>query len=337
MNAEELAFFNQQLAGMLKHGLPLEGSIRQLCESMRRGQLRTELQKLADDLSSGTPLKDAVQARNLPAVYVQLLQVGAQSGDLPAVLTLVADYYQRAQLVWTRLKGLMVYPAIVLFFSLLLSLLFSLILSKLSREIWVMDDFIFDRPPPMSVTVFFFLKFWGPPFLIGLALAALLLTSLLPKARAWVRWRLPGYHETSLSQVASLMAILLRSGCTMDQALQLAIVSEARSPAAGELSNWRRRLSEGHAKFADFAIPGKIFPPMFLWFVNNGGEDPALGFQRAADVYQARAQYRADMLLYGVMPFSVLVLGILIFDQFYTMALAFIRFMTEMIRALTYY
>ena len=60
------------------------------------------------------PFQQALAARKLPPFYVQMLQVGVKSNDLPGMLTLVADYYQSANLIWTRLKGLMVYPAIVL-------------------------------------------------------------------------------------------------------------------------------------------------------------------------------------------------------------------------------
>jgi len=118
MKYEELAFVNQQLAGMLKSGIPLEGALRQLCANMRRGQYRTELDALEKDLAKGVPLKEALSARKLPEFYVRMIQLGAQSNDLPGVLTLVADYYQRAHLGWTRLKGLMVYPVIVLVASL---------------------------------------------------------------------------------------------------------------------------------------------------------------------------------------------------------------------------
>ena len=62
-----------------------------------------------------------------------MLEVGAQANDLPGVLTLLADHYQRRQVIWTRLKGLMVYPAIVLCGALLLSCFLSVLLSTLSE------------------------------------------------------------------------------------------------------------------------------------------------------------------------------------------------------------
>ena len=60
MKYDEFAFFNQQLAAMLRDGIPLEGALRRLCPEMRRGTLRDELQTLEADLAKGTPMADAL-------------------------------------------------------------------------------------------------------------------------------------------------------------------------------------------------------------------------------------------------------------------------------------
>ena len=91
MKLDEFAFFNQQLAAMLRDGIPLESALGQLCSSMRHGELREELEKLRADLANGIPIKQALTARELPPFYVQMIQVGVQSNDLPRVLTLVAE------------------------------------------------------------------------------------------------------------------------------------------------------------------------------------------------------------------------------------------------------
>ena len=52
-----------------------------------------------------------------------------------------------------------------------------------------------------------------------------------------------------------------------------------------------------------------------MWLVAHAGEDLAAGFQRAAELFQARAAYRADLLLYSALPCSVLVLGSMILLQ----------------------
>jgi type II secretory pathway component PulF len=101
MKYDEFAFLNQQLAAMVRDGIPLESALRRLCADMRQGPLRAELEKLEADLAKGTPLREAVRARQLPELYRQMLEVGAQSNDLPGILTMLADHYQRRHVIWT--------------------------------------------------------------------------------------------------------------------------------------------------------------------------------------------------------------------------------------------
>ena len=145
MKLDEFAFFNQQLAAMLRDGIPLESALGQLCASMRRGELREELEKLRADLANGVPIKQALASRKLPQFYVQMMQVGVQSNDLPGVLTIVADYYQSGNLIWTRLKGLMVYPAIVLGGTLALSVLVAVLFGAAAVAAFILSKTVLGR------------------------------------------------------------------------------------------------------------------------------------------------------------------------------------------------
>lgn len=308
MKTDEFAFFNQQLAAMLRDGIPLEGALQRLGAEMREGPLRTTVQSLVDDLSRGTPLKEAIRKCDLPELYRYLVEVGAQSNDLPGVLTLIADHYHRRYTIWTRLKGLMTYPLIVLVASFCLSLLLAQVLD---RTVWPSLAVIsYDIPPSTYRTAL-----WIPPILLGagLALAVLVLSS--PAGRRALRWRVPSFRESSLAQIGSTLSLLLRNGVPLDAALALAERMESGSCAADEIAVWRQRLAAGHAKFAEMAPAGRAFPPLFIWLVAHGREDLSGGFQRAADLYQSRANHRADLLLYSALPCSVLALGIMIVLQ----------------------
>ena len=103
MKYDEFAFFNQQLGTMLRDGIPLEGALQQLCASMQRGEMREQLEQLEAALKAGTPLDAALAPRQLPDFYKQMLRIGAQGNDLPGMLLLLADYYQQADSIWTRL------------------------------------------------------------------------------------------------------------------------------------------------------------------------------------------------------------------------------------------
>ena len=104
MRQDEFAFFNRQLAVMLRNGIPLEGALKQLCLGMSGGALRAEIEQLEADLERGTPLTEALARRKLPEFYARMVEIGARSNDLPGVLTLLADHYERANALWNRLK-----------------------------------------------------------------------------------------------------------------------------------------------------------------------------------------------------------------------------------------
>ena len=198
MNYDQLGFVNQQLASMLRDGIPLEGSLRQLCANMERGALRTELELLEKDLATGMPLGKALKHRTLPEFYTQMLQVGARGNDLPSILTLLADYYQNADALWTRLKGLMVYPVIVLG----LSFAFSAWVAVLGHRLSIM--LVNDRglsslgmlkpkapPPDLSFQVYT----WLPPVLLALVALPFVAGLSIPPLRRELRWRLPAFRE----------------------------------------------------------------------------------------------------------------------------------------------
>ncbi len=307
MKTDEFAFFNQQLAAMLRDGIPLEGALQRLCTEMQDAPLRAELHTLAADLAQGVPLPEAIRRRQLPELYRCLVAVGAQSNDLPGVLTLLADHYQRRYHIWNRLKGLMVYPFIVLTASLGLSLLLAYVLEELVRP----SLSLISQPQPPG----FHPALWMSPILLALLLGAAIVGLTVPAARQRLRWRVPTFRESSLAQIASALALLLRNGVALDPALALVERMESGSRAGAEISDWRRRLAAGRGKFLDLAQPGRAFPPLFLWLVAHGREDLGAGFQHAADIYQSRANHRAELLLYSALPCSVLALGLLIVMQ----------------------
>lgn len=323
MRYEELAFVNQQLAGMLRSGIPLEGALRRLCGDMRRGAFRTELEALEADLARGTPLPAALASRHLPEFYVRMIQVGARSNDLPGVLTLVADYYRRAHLGWTRLKGLLVYPLVVLLASLAVSTFVALLCNALVsgqgiglvRAGGLLDGELDGRAGGAGMERLL-LRTWAPAVALGLVTLAACLALAAPAGRRYLRWRLPGFREQSLTHFASTMNLLLASGNPLAESLDLTGHLEAGTPAGSEVQRWKTRLADGTARVADAARDFKVFPPLFVWLLAQGGEDLAAGFRKAAEIYSARAIYRIEMLLHVALPVMVLALGTLILTQF---------------------
>jgi general secretion pathway protein F len=317
MNYDEFAFFNQQLAAMLRDGIPLEGALKQLCAGMRGGLLRHEFEQLESDLARGTPLDQALARRALPDLYRRMVAVGARSNDLPGVLTLLADHYHRANALSTRLKGLLVYPLLVILLSLGLTLMLSLVLSHFLRQF---PEGLIEASGLAVASV------WMPPLLLSAVAVVAVAALAVPRWRARLRWRLPAFRDASLAQLASAMSLMLKNGTPLPEALALAESLESGTAAAKTLARWRSFIENGQGKPAQWPAAAPL-PPLFVWLVQKGGEDLATGFRKAAEIYQARAAHLIELALYGALPVSILLLGQMIFWQAAPMVQTMIRFM----------
>ena len=321
MKLDEFAFVNQQLAGMLRSGLPLEGALRQLCASLDAGELKTELTALEADLAKGTPLRDALPRRKLPEFYQRMLLIGAQANDLPGVLLLLADYYQRLDALWTRLKGLMVYPLIVLLASTALSLVLGHLLDIVGTEIIARGE-IFSFTPAMYN--WYQLRHVPTFGLCGLTVA-LVAVLVLPSLQRQLRWLVPGFREAALAQLAAGLAMLLRGGCPLGETIGLLCQLEAGSPVADELKTWGERLASGQGELKELSAGSHVSPPLFMALAPESGTDLAQGFSRVADTFQARAAARAESLLYSALPVMVAALGMVIAMQLFPIFFVLVR------------
>jgi type IV pilus assembly protein PilC len=317
MKYDEFAFFNQQLAAMLRDGIPLEGALKRLCEEMRAGELRVELQALEADLARGTPMTDALKPRQLPELYKRMVLVGIKSGDLPGTLTMLADYFQRQSDVWSRLRSMMTYPLIVMFAAFLISFviasLWTFVIGPSFRDLYAGMDM---KLPEATLFALETLQaIWVFPIVLGILFLVVTAVLFQPVMRGKLLWRLPAFKEANIARVASALALLLKNGVALPDAIGLVADLEDNQAATSDLQQWKTKLSSGVAKFSQFAAINRMFPPLFVWVVAGAGEDLTAGFRRAGEIYQSRAIYRTEVALFSVLPFASLFLGAIVLSQ----------------------
>lgn len=329
MKYDEFAFFNQQLAAMLRDGIPLEGALQRLCQEMRHSPLRDELHALEGDLAKGTPIADALKPRQLPELYKRMVLVGAKGGDLPGALTMLADYFQNQNHVWTRLKSMMTYPLIVMFVAFVISLglavLWTCVLGPVFGDMF--HGMGISLPGATQFALMSLNSIWVFPVTLGVLFAVALGIVFLPAMRGKLLWRLPAFKEATVSRIASAMALLTRNGVPLPEAIGLVEQLETSPVASADLQNWRSKIASGAVKFSEIAARNQIVPPLFVWVVSSAGEDITAGFNRAAEIYHARAIYRTEVALFSVLPVASLFLGALVISQAFLVISMFLPLM----------
>jgi type II secretory pathway component PulF len=159
-----------------------------------------------------------------------------------------------------------------------------------------------------------------PALLLGALAVVVLAVLIVPAWRAAARWWLPGFKEAHLSRLASSLGLLIKGGVDLGAALGLMRRLETGGRIGRDLALLEHELSQGVNKFPELGRGTRAIPPLFFWLVAGEGEDLAGGFARAAELYGARANYKADLLLNSALPASIVALGLVIVIQIFSTA-----------------
>lgn len=119
VGAEEFLIFNQQLAALLKAGVPLLGALDALCERRQSGKLGGLLREIRDDVKGGSSLSAAFASRGawFPSIYPATLASGEQSGELATVISRFVKTSKAGLKLRARVVSAFIYPAFILFIA----------------------------------------------------------------------------------------------------------------------------------------------------------------------------------------------------------------------------
>src|SRR4029079_11117128 len=112
----EFLVFNQELATLLKAGMPLVQSLDLLKRRVESPVFRSVLDDVHEKVRSGTALSDAfgMHGELFPSVYTASILAGERSGNLDAVLRRYVEYTKIIQTVKSETVSALVYPAILI-------------------------------------------------------------------------------------------------------------------------------------------------------------------------------------------------------------------------------
>ena len=91
-----VARWSRTLATMFAAGVPLVESLDAVAGAAGNSVYATATKRIQTDVSTGTSLTNAMMATHLfPNMVLQMVQIGEESGSLDAMLTKIADFFER--------------------------------------------------------------------------------------------------------------------------------------------------------------------------------------------------------------------------------------------------
>jgi len=108
--------FARNLSLMLKAGLALSRAISVIERQSKSNILKKILSEMVEDISKGLSFADALgkHPKSFPPLFVSMVHSGEQSGSLSESLKAVADQMDSSYTLTRRIRGAMIYPAVIL-------------------------------------------------------------------------------------------------------------------------------------------------------------------------------------------------------------------------------
>ncbi len=112
---QELATFTQQLANLLRSGMPLTVALNSMTHLGSKGISSQVSKDLKQDVTEGKSLSDAMQRQGIifSDLYINMVRAGEQSGALVDVLQRLATHFERFAEVQSKFVSALIYPAVV--------------------------------------------------------------------------------------------------------------------------------------------------------------------------------------------------------------------------------
>ena len=116
VTTKDRIMFTRQLATLIGAGLPLSASLRTVAEQTESKGMKGIAEEIITSVESGKSLYEAFSAHPevFNGVYLALIQAGETSGTLDLALKRLADQEEKDAAMMSKIKGALVYPAIIL-------------------------------------------------------------------------------------------------------------------------------------------------------------------------------------------------------------------------------
>jgi len=321
----DITLFSRQVATMLNASVPLVQSLDLIAKGSEKPLLKQLITAISHDVSTGIALSQVLASypKYFDNLYCDLVEVGEQSGALDIIYDRIATYQEKSQVLKSKIKKAMLYPAAILFVAGAVTLLLLLFVIPQFKGIY--QSFGAELP---SFTLFVlnisaFLKSHWLLILVS-GIASILLFKRGHRKSQKIRNHTDKFllkipiigsllHKAAIARFARTLATTFTAGIPLIDALVSAADTSGNYVYRSAIKMMRAEVMEGmqihHAMNATH-----LFPNMVSQMVMIGEESGTLDsmLSKVADIYEGEVDNSVDGLTSLLEPIIMVILGIIV-------------------------
>jgi len=283
----ELINFTFHIEQLIKSGVPLIESLKDIRNSLEYSHFTDVLQTIIDDIEGGKTLSLALAEHPtiFDRVYVTLVRIGEETGQLAEVLKDLADTIRWQDELVSQTKKIMIYPAIV---SVIVLLVVAFLMMYLMPQLLPFIKNIGSEIPLHTQILIevsnIFVEYWYLIFSLPIVLffairfasrrnheVRYFLDDL--KLKIWIFG--PLLAKIKLARFANYFAMMYSSGITVLDALKISEDMIDNQVLEQSIRQARSSISDGVMISKSFEIVG-VFPSMIVRMLKVGEDTGAM-------------------------------------------------------------
>ncbi|ENM2830367.1 type II secretion system F family protein [Vibrio cholerae] len=120
VKGKDITILTRQLATMLTTGVPIVQALKLVGDNHRKAEMKSILAQITKSVEAGTPLSKAMRtaSAHFDTLYVDLVETGEMSGNLPEVFERLAAYREKSEQLRAKVIKALIYPSMVVLVAL---------------------------------------------------------------------------------------------------------------------------------------------------------------------------------------------------------------------------
>lgn len=321
---KDKVLFMRQLSTMISAGLPLTQALEILYQQANNPLFKRVLSDVLGDVQGGKSLSASFKSNAdvFDEITINLIAAGEDSGNLETVLQRLAVELEESKKLQDKVKSAMIYPAIICVVIVVVIILLMVVLVPAMSDIYSE----FDAELPLVTRMLIgmsegFLKFWWAIaiFTLSIILGVRFYYQSPDGKKFFHRMMLklpifgPLFVKMQLAQFTRILALLLKSGLSIVEALKLTANSMSNVLFKNAVLEAKKEVEKG----TQLTIPlsrSELFPLIVSQMVSVGEEsgEMDLVLDKMAEYYNDEVQVMTSNLSTMLEPLILIVMGVVI-------------------------
>ena len=318
---QELATFTNQLANLLKSGMPLTVALNSMTHLETKGISSEVSRQLKQDVTEGKGLSEAMSKQPVifSNLYVNMVKAGEQSGALVDVLRRMGDHFERFAEVRAKFKSALIYPIFVCCVGIAISIFFMTVMLPSFMQLF--QGMHVQLPLATRILIGmngFFQRWWWVMLLIVVA-AGIVINRFRATEAGKIKidqWKLnaPIFGKVMrlhiFGQFCRTLSTLLQNGVPVLKAMEITeqiidnrIIKEA-------IATTRQQVTDGKT-IAEPLARGKVFPQLMVDLVKIGEEtgDVPGSLANLAETYEGELDTALRVMTNMIEPVIIVIMA----------------------------